>query len=155
MHGFAKIKFLKMFPNVPFLKLKYFTGSGWEVGRCWATICVEFGSFFTAKAVAFRLLLWVNFSQAPKFTEISDLLEYLLKKYFIWGLPKTAISQKKKFSVVFTSQTMLIGPLQPLPGSKKIWIGRLALKMTRRRLRIGSGLAPKMDDVGSPDSFFD
>ena len=97
----------------------------------------------------------MNFSQAPKFTEISDLLEYLLRKNFYFGVYRRQQSPKKKFfPVIFTSQSMLIGPLQPLPGSKNL-NRQVGTEDDSKTAQDCSGLAPKMDDVGPPDSFFD
>ena len=50
--------------------------------------------------MAFRLLLGVNFLQTLKFTEVSDRLEYLLKKY-LFGVYRRQQSPKKKFSCCF------------------------------------------------------
>ena len=123
-----------------------------EVDRCWQLSASNL-QLFTAKAVAFRLLLWVNFSQAPKFTEISDRLEYLLKKYFIWGLPKTAISQKKFFWL------FSLADYATRPFTAFTWLQNLNKQVgTEDDSKMApdcSGLAPKMDDVGPPDSFFD
>ena len=62
----------------------------------------------------------MNFSQAPKFTEISDRLEYLLSKNIYLGFTEDSNLPKKNFFDYFHSQTMLIGPLQPLPSSRNL-----------------------------------